>query len=151
MSRVVKFEIILENCESINVPLDKLETFYLGNIQEHKLCNKGNFEMFKMREAKETIIILNDNFFYEPLYDRDTEVSAYECLKCRDITTLDITYDDGTSDYIYVVYDDGDDGTAIGNPNVNQLNQFIDRKLHILICADEKERENWLKQFEVAS
>ena len=151
MSRVVKFKIVLENCESINVPLDKLKTFYLGNIQEHKLCNKEDFKIFKMRQAKETLIVLNDNFLYEPLYDRDTEVSAYGRLKYRDIAALDITYNVGTSDYIYVVYDDGDDGTAIGNPNINQLNQFMDRELHILICADEKERENWLKQFEVAS
>lgn len=134
MSRIRKFEIVLENCDSIEVPLDKLIYLYLHDIIDFKMYNGIDLSMFEGRQAQRVIIKLSGDFYYNSLFKG--EISAFDRLSRKDIVALDIKYTNDEKDYIYVNYNDN--GKEY-DYNLNQLN-YLDEGLTIIIC--EKDKEN---------
>ena len=102
MTRVQSITFMFKDCESIEVPekyiglisindiQKNIGRITLGNVQEHLVCNEFFIEIFKEFDGE-----------YDSLYN----INKFErFVKSRDIVTLYIKYDDGTSEYINVLY-----------------------------------------------
>ena len=103
MSNVVSITFVFENCESIDFPIKYVGSFYIGEISS---CIKR----LALNSVKR--IDVAKELFVELFNEGDEEYNYYctcgkfeRIMKYRDIVYIEVKYDDGNADTVYVDYD----------------------------------------------
>lgn len=136
MSTIKTIELILENCETIDVT-NAVGDFQLNDIHVsvHRIASNC---IAKVLLAKNVFIQLyKDGEFNPHLFD--DKLTPIERLKTyRDITSVVVTYVDGTEETYAVDYDEGEEEGLLGAENINQQCRETETSLFILISASQK-------------
>jgi hypothetical protein len=123
--KVSKIDIVLENCEVLTFDRVHIDRFYMDgifksiSIDSHHLEAKGSY--LKLNIAGNTLDAYAENF-----RDLDDLEFPFDRIsKHHDIVAIDVHFEDGTSNYIFVNWYGTDDyvneyvSTKIGNESGN--------------------------------
>lgn len=112
MRRVERIDIVLENCEVIEIKAEDTGTIYVGEIYR-TIWRVASNSISEIVRSKSVIIELLDRAncseSYANTWSGNEELPFDRLTKHRDICALDIVYTDGTNDYIYVPWGGDDD------------------------------------------
>lgn len=145
MQGVKSIELVLENCESIKFLPEQIGIFCCNNIvaqvarvacnsiSKHLICEWMCIEIYSAANQKYTS------------FGQESEDTAFDRLmKFGDITAVEVTYEDGSVDYILVPWNDENDYS-----NKYQTSYITeDNSLHILV-SKETCAENFFKELGV--
>ena len=125
MKSIKSVEFVFENVECFSIDAKYFGVMDIGDferriervasncIADHTIAHKILFEIFAEADGK-----------YDS-YGED-HMKFKRILDCDDITHIEITYDDDTTDSILVDYDEGMDAGALGANNINQTSMLSD-------------------------
>jgi hypothetical protein len=98
--KLKRIELVLENCEVINVEAKNILQFFTGPIKEAMHSQGDTVWFHKWVDFFQLKIKKTDDAFIWSNEGVKGERSAYDRLKIRDIANIDFIYEDGTNDYI---------------------------------------------------
>ena len=134
MNSVKKIELVLENCEVIDVT-NATGDFFIDDVHIEVSRIASNC-IAKLLKTKEFFIQLYKfgEFKFIGFGDTDpiTRLKDY-----KDITSIELTYDDGLVESYYVDYDEGENEGALGADNINQKTYETENSLFILVSANK--------------
>jgi len=136
MKTIKKVEFIFENCEHFSIDANYFGDFCIENIHENIYrCGLNAIGKF----------IVADTVVFEIYSEADTlyncfgeDRNKFDRIKSyMDITSLELVYDDGSIETIYVDYEDSIEG-QLGTSNTNQKVYKSELgNLYIVIAKDE--------------
>ncbi|PJI12358.1 hypothetical protein CTV96_09425 [Bacillus altitudinis] len=108
---VVYIELVTENCEVIRLDRQHIGRFHMKDVSRSILRRASNSvsglttaeEMFLQISAKANVISA-----YEDTWDDQTTLPFDRILENTDICAVEITYEDGSSEYILVKWGEDD-------------------------------------------
>lgn len=134
MNSVKKIELVLENCEVIDVT-NATGDFFIDDVHIEVSRIASNC-IAKILKTKEFYIQLYKfgEFKFSSFGDTDpiTRLKDY-----KDITSIELTYDDDLVESYYVDYDEGENEGALGADNINQKTYETENSLFILVSANK--------------
>ena len=110
MRQVEKIMLVFENCETAELSAGDM---YKSDVYSLHIENVSkNIRTVGVNAVYEVIACNHVSFILNPNANQNmqwSEIDLFECLsKYRDITHIDVMYDDGTDDYIEVPWGDDD-------------------------------------------
>lgn len=141
MKQIKRIELVLENCEIIDIT-GAIGVFYMDGLST-KIKRMFINSVSKYNCVETVGIQLYRNGAFDGLlFD---EIDPIERLKnFKDITSIDITYDDDSQESYFVDYDEGSAEGMLGAENINQQFAELTNSVFILISAKEKIDESLL-------
>lgn len=110
MKKVKYVDIVLENCEVFRVSPKSIESITINNIQRYLGINcfqYKNGEIYENISTDKVIIKLKNFSKIKDITKFPTNLNFLERINyIKDITHLDLNYDDGTKEYITVPWDE---------------------------------------------
>lgn len=134
MKRIKSIRFVFENCECFSIDAKYLGEFELSDI--HKCIHRIAANCIAKMDCANTVaieIFSEGNKEYSP-FDviRDEDETLFDRLNMyHDITSIDIIYDDDTSEMYYVDYE----GDETNEYQKNYMNNFGD--MYIVISKDK--------------
>lgn len=143
MKDVDKITLIFENCEEMKIPKHVIGHFLIDGLHESvSRIASNSISMMKQADTfAMEIMKKSDSIPYYPFERKDKtdkmtmigRISEYS-----NISAVELEYEDGTSDYIYVDYDEGDCMGVLGAPNVNQTSRIsANGHLYVVVSSEE--------------
>lgn len=127
-------DLVLENCDVIRLEPKDIKYFYIGGITEiftSQTTLDGDFYADKTKHCSHLKLFIN-NPKDLPFDGFDEVTTVYERIEYyRDITAIDIIYEDKTHEHIYVNWNDYN-----GNYNLNQTTNYYANMLEVTINED---------------
>jgi hypothetical protein len=102
MKKLKQIDLVLENCEVISVLGENIENIYTDTIEETLFIQNQDAYLNHFVNYCYICMKKNDNTFIYSNEAVKNERSAYDRLNIRDITHIDIIYEDGTNLYFAV-------------------------------------------------
>ena len=106
MKDVKKIELVFENCDYVEIQPEDIANLVINNISEkirRIACN--SISKYKVIDDMVITLTRNANKQYAPLgFIEDKEYIFDRITGWNDITSIDITYEDDTTDYITVTW-----------------------------------------------
>lgn len=135
MKDVKSIDLVLENCEVITISEEHIGSFYCKDITAtiaRIACNRIAKEQYCREFYLE---IHKDADQHYSIFGSKSEETAFKRLACPDITGINITYEDGTTEYCIMPWKDAD---RTGCNNEYQTSYVSKRgNMHICICKDK--------------
>ena len=139
---IKRIDIVFENCEVAEIPIEYVEFFTMHNITEsitYNIHNNSSFtaEHFRIILKKEADVPTNICGIVE-------KAKAFERIQSwNDIAAVTLNYTDNTSRHIYVEYKEEHEG-ELGSPNILQCSRLNENgELDIIVTTDNE----WLQKF----
>ncbi|WWT40164.1 hypothetical protein [Staphylococcus phage PT1-1] len=127
-------DLVLENCDVIRLEPKNISSFYIEGISETFTSQPtldGGFYADKTKHCSHLKLLIN-NPKELPFDALDEVTTVYERIEYyRDITAIDIIYEDKTHEYIYVNWNDYN-----SNYNLNQTTNYYSNMLEVTINED---------------
>ena len=138
---------ILENCEVISVPIERIGNFYFKNITKNYWFDETDSELDTDYTTNEFYIVLpvKANIFLKADYQNVfSDYKVFDRLtEYRDITHIDLIFTDDTSQYIAVPYEE-ENPAVLGSPNLYQKTRFLDGgDLEIFISSSKENLDSY--------
>lgn len=132
MKSIKSIEFVFENCECFSIDAKYLGEFELSDIHQciHRIASNCIAKM----DCANTVaieIFSEGNKEYSPFGVRDRDETLFDRFMYHDITSIEIVYDDETSETYYVDYE----GDEINEYQKNYMNNFGD--MYIVISKDK--------------
>lgn len=134
MKELKTIEIGFENCESITISKNMIGEFNLDDtrpIIRRIACNSiskywaaGEIQMELFRCKNQT---------YKPFGQLEEQDMLERVSQYRDITSIDIIYEDGTTEFYLVDYDEGENEGCLGAENINE-DLYVSELGNVYIC-----------------
>ena len=138
MKNIKSIELILENCEVIEIESKYIGMFRMDDIRTsiyRIACNAISKSQTAHSVAIE--IFSEANVKYSPFGNCEEQLKFYRLAEWKDITSIELHYEDGSTETYYVDYDDGEND-ALGAENLNQKNYISTLgNLYIVIEKDK--------------
>ncbi|AVR55457.1 hypothetical protein HOT02_gp012 [Staphylococcus phage phiSA_BS2] len=134
-------DLVLENCDVVRLEPEDVSRFHIDGITEgidYYGTYKGDSRISRTRHCT----------YFGILIDKPKEIpqvgfaypdnaNAYEMIIAHsDITAIDIIYEGGTNEYIYVDFNEYND-----NYNINQKNEYYNNMLEVTITESNSIEE----------
>lgn len=143
MCEVKYIELLLENCENIVLPRNVLGNVYIGKIYDEVAriaCNSIRRVICADEVALE--IFPEANTLGSRAPDFDNETTIFDRLtKYRDITHINVVYEDGTEQYICVDYNSENDD--LGADNEYQKNYLSPLNVLYIVISKNKDIKDY--------
>lgn len=120
MKNIKSVELILENCETIEIEAKYFGMFKMDDIRTgiyRIACNAISKSQTAHSIAFE--IFSEANVKYAPFGSCEEQLKFHRLTQWKDITGIELKYEDGSVETYYVDYDDGEDN-ALGAENLNE-------------------------------
>lgn len=140
MSQKIKsISLGFENCEDISIDKEYIYMLYFDNVAKGIYYNRPRDEICKYLTCEEFILELSGEADkpYESFGYPSEHTVFQRILLCRDITSVEICYDNGTSELIYVLCDGIESNTF--------QTSCIKDSGHLLVCIS---RDKTVQMFE---
>ncbi|MBQ6521006.1 MAG: hypothetical protein IJI14_20050 [Anaerolineaceae bacterium] len=153
MSKELKYiELVLENCECITFQRNVIGRFILDHIKTIVARMAMNsITEYKVAGTLAVEIFSEGNEDYCPFGFAEDKTTKFGRLSSfNDLSGIEVHYDDGTSDYYLLEYDE-EPGleNIIGAPNINEK-QYISKPGNLYIVVDKtKDIKDYFEQDEI--
>lgn len=139
-------DLVLENCDSVRLEPKDVSRFHIEGITEgiaYYGTYKGVSHLSRTRHCTYFgMLIDNPKEIPQVGFSYPDNANAYEMIIAHsDITAIDIIYEDGKNEYIYVDFNEYND-----NYNINQKNEYYNNMLEVTITesnSTEEEEESY--------
>ncbi|XWX32539.1 hypothetical protein LCFBJUUZ_CDS0080 [Staphylococcus phage PG-2021_76] len=145
--KIEYIDLVLENCDVVRLEPNQVNRFNIEGITESisfygessigfqhksnsKRCSYFGIEILNSREILQTS-------FSDMAFDLDSSTVHEMITDYSDITAVDLIYQDGTNDYIYVDFNDFND-----NYNINQKELEYGNVLEVTITEKNSIKED---------
>ena len=135
MKDIKKIELVLENCESIDIT-NAVGDFDIDDV--HIKIRRIATNCIAKTLCTNTVFIQlykNGEYVYHSFDNNNNSINRLKTYK--DITSIDIEYQDGSIESYYVDYDEGENEGMLGSENINQQIYETENNLFILISASK--------------
>lgn len=152
--KLKQIDIVLENCEVITIPVERISNFYFKNITTNYWFDETDSEIDADYATDEFYIILPDeaNIFLKADYQNIfSDYKIFDRLtEYQDITHIDLIFTDGTSQYIAVPYEE-ENPAILGSPNLCQKSHILDNgDLEIFISSNKESLDDFNEISDIA-
>lgn len=123
--KVASIELVFENCDTCIIP--KVDFGFEG-ITESTFTINSDSEVFSYKQCRSVVLRFSKESLQTPTnFDNQFEGGNLLLgqLNFRDVVAIQINYEDGEEEVVYVPYDDENEN-QLGSPNKNQKNEFKD-------------------------
>lgn len=140
--KIKQLDIVFENCEVCTLKPDMIYACIIDKIYNGMSINFFQYkdgEVYNKIYCDEFMLAINKKGWQQKsnFCDFESDKPLVERLKCRDITHIDLIYDDGTNDYISLRWIDGDN--EFTNRLQNNVFVNIHNEEYLLIIVHDKE------------
>lgn len=134
-------DLVLENCDVVRLEPKDVNRFHIKGITEgidYYDTYKGDSHISRTRQCTYFgILIDKPKEILQVGFSYPDNTNAYEMITAySDITAIDIIYEDGTNEYIYVDFNEYND-----NYNINQKNEYYNNMLEVTITESNSIEE----------
>lgn len=134
-------DLVLENCDVVRLESKDVKRFHVDGITEgidYYGTYKGTSNISRTRHCTYfSILIDNPKEIPQVSFSYPNNTNAYEMITAySDITAIDIIYEDGTNEYIYVDFNEYNDYY-----NINQNNKYYNNMLEVTITESNSIEE----------
>ncbi|AFF28499.1 hypothetical protein qdsa002_38 [Staphylococcus phage qdsa002] len=134
-------DLVLENCDVVRLEPQDVSRFHIEGVTEgidYYGTYKGTSHMNRTRHCTYFGILINKpKEIHQVGFAYPDNTNAYEMITAySDITAIDIIYEDGTNEYIYVDFNEYND-----NYNINQKNEYYNNMLEVTITESNSIEE----------
>ena len=129
MKHLKSVEFVFENTEFFEIDEKYFGTFHISKLERciNRIACNAISEATRTDEVVLEIYVEGDDTYF-PFGDKEMKTTKFDRLsKYNDITLITLKYEDGSTDELYPIYDDGDDddnANLVGAPNKNQHSKF---------------------------
>lgn len=138
MDNVKSITIGFENCETITIPRKHIGVIFIQDIKTEIVrvaCNAISKVVSANTVAIE--IFSEGNVEYLPFGVSPSEMVFERINECHDITSIDVTYMDGSKETYWTDYESGDE-EGLGAPNIYEKTKISDLgNLYVVISKDK--------------
>lgn len=140
--KIKQLDIVFENCEVCTLKPDMIYACIIDKIYNSMSINFFQYkdgEVYNKIYCDEFMLAINKKGWQQKsnFCDFESDKPLVERLKCRDITHIDLIYEDGTNDYISLHWQDGDN--EFTNRLQNNIFVNIHNEEYLLIIVHDKE------------
>lgn len=119
MKNIKYIDLVLENCDVVRLEKSNIPSLFIEDVYTNIFMYNFN-DISESKHCKNLIIGIKKPKSIKQISLFDGTTNAYEMItKYSDIVAIDIIYEDGTNEYIYVDFNDYND-----NYNINQKNEY---------------------------
>jgi hypothetical protein len=140
MKGLKQIEIGFENCETITISKNMIGRFSLDDIRpviRRIACNAIN--KYWVAGEVQMEIFRCGNQKYKPFGQLEEQDMLERLSEYKDITSIDILYEDGTTESYLVDYDEGEYEGCLGAENINEHIYISDLgNIYVVISKDKK-------------
>ena len=139
-----KLTILFENCEALDFTIDEIKHISLKNFNRHYEFMSGSVASHELdlNVVSDVHITLkkSSNKEYNPFNCEKLKTTVFDRVSnFNDITSIELTKEDGISELFYVPYDEGNNVGVVGATNINQHSYMDgDGNLHIIISENDE-------------
>lgn len=149
MDEVRSIEIVFENCDCLTLKRNLLGGVYISGIHE-TIRRVASNSLCKFKSADEIVLEVLPEAAeqdYCPFGLEDEKAKKMKRLsQLNDITAVIIMYKNGSREYIYTDYDEGDQEGQLGAPNINQKIYMSPGKHLYIVIARGKEISDYFTE-----
>lgn len=126
--KLKQIDIVLENCETIKIPIEQVHHFYANNITNNIGLNEINETLDTVFYTDELEIVLRQEANVELKQDYENGIfndcKVFDRLtRHNDITHIDLVFIDDTNIYLSVPYEE-ENPAVLGSPNLCQYSEM---------------------------
>ena len=126
--KLKQIDIVLENCEVISVPSERVHHFYANNITNDIWLNEDDENLDTISRTDELEIVLRQEANVELKQDYKNGIfsncKVFDRLtRHNDITHIDLIFTDDTNMYLSVPYEE-ENPAVLGSPNLCQYSEM---------------------------
>ena len=133
--QVEKIVIIFKNCESLNIPIERIGHFVIDDIYEHRTITSVG-SVYK-RNVANTVFI--------EIFNRKRTKKLYRINECKDITQIWLILDDLSEIGYFVDYKKPNGyENDLEAPNINQTTYITDKGDILLTIANGKDWHDFM-------
>ena len=126
--KLKQIDIVLENCEVISVPIERVHHFYANNITNNIGLNEITETLDTVFYTDELEIVLRQEANVELKQDCENGIfndcKVFDRLtRFNDITHIDLIFADDTNIYLSVPYEE-ENPAVLGSPNLYQYSEM---------------------------
>lgn len=126
--KLKQIDIVLENCETIKIPIEQVHHFYANNITNDIWLNEDDETLDTISRTDELEIILRQEANVELKQDYENGIfddcKVFDRLeRFNDITHVDLIFTDDTNMYLSVPYEE-ENPAILGSPNLCQYSEM---------------------------
>lgn len=126
--KLKQIDIVLENCETIKIPIEQVHHLYANNITNDIWFDVNNETLDTISRTDELEIILRQEANVELKQDYENGIfndcKVFDRLeRFNDITHIDLIFTDDTDMYLSVPYEE-ENPAALGSPNLCQCSEM---------------------------
>ncbi|EPD81343.1 MULTISPECIES: hypothetical protein [unclassified Paenibacillus] len=136
---IVRIELVLENCECIEVDRKYISSLHIDGIKSSIIANKNS--IVKSDHCSYFFLAANRNG-NECYGDYGNSQGTYKRLGEGDITSVNILYDNHTEETYYTAW--SDESNQVNKWQDSYINQFGD--IFITICESKSIEDNHIKK-----
>lgn len=143
--KLKQIDIVLENCEVISVPIERVHHFYANNITNDIMLNEITETLDTVFYTDELEIILKQEANVELKQDYENGIfddcKVFDRLtRHNDITHTDLIFTDDTNMYLSVPYEE-ENPAVLGSPNLFQSSRMNGNGELEIIISNKKESD----------